>query len=160
MLFGSVMFMNDWSRYQIYEGQPHHRADFEVTRVYYQKHPKGGADVYASGTVEGNREWIDLLPYLHTRPQGQAELEERVAVGTSIPVYLFPNLKGRLRVPVYNVVPPAEAYHRRAMAELNYGLLGLALDGGILFVLIRLRRLCFEESESVAAFAVGAGQSR
>lgn len=161
LLFGFVMFMNSWSRWQQYQGASYRRSDFQVVRVYYQRH-KGGADVYASGTVEGNREWMNLLPYLHTVPHDQGELDERVPVGTSIPIYLFPDMKGRSRVQVFDEVPPAEANHRFAMIALKDGLCGLALTAGIIFLLVRLRRSCFDETApalSVSTQEVGMGRS-
>jgi hypothetical protein len=151
LLFGFVIFMNAWSRWQQYDGASYHRGDFQVTRVYYQTHTRGGPDVFASGTVDGQREWMNLQPYLHTVPQDELDLDSRVPVGTSIPVYVFPDLQGRSRVQVFNGVPPAEANHRTAIAALNYGLGGLALAGGLIFVLVRLRRACYREPE--AAFA-------
>jgi hypothetical protein len=138
--------MNDWMHYRRYEGQTYRRSDFAVTRVYYQRQPKGGIDVYASGTVEGNREWMNLLPYLHSTPHDQEELESRVPAGTSIPVYLFPDLKGRTRVRVFEQTPPAEAYYKATKTALNDALLGLALTGGTIFVLLRLRRPCFDQT--------------
>ena len=143
-LFGFVIFMNSWNDWHRYEGQPYHVTTFQVTRVYYQKHSKS-IDMYASGMVDGQREWMGLYPYLHPRPRTEAELDERVPIGTSIPIYLFPELKGRLRVRVYADTPPAEAYHRDAITAANYGLMGLAICGALLFVLNRARRLCFAE---------------
>jgi len=99
--------------------------------------------MYASGMVDGQREWMGLYPYLHPRPRNEAELDERVPIGTSIPIYLFPELKGRSRVRVYADTPPAEAYHREAITAANYGLTGLAICGALLFILNRVRRLCF-----------------
>jgi len=151
LLFGFVIFMNAWSRWHQYDGASYHRSVFQVTRVYYQTHSRGGPDVFASGTVEGKREWMNLQPYLHTVPQDELDLDWRVPVGTSIPVYVFPDLQGRSRVQVFNGVPPAEANHRTAIAALNYGLGGLALAGGLIVVLVRLRRACYQEPE--AAFA-------
>src|SRR5579864_4123955 len=97
LLFGFVIFMNAWSRWHQYQGAAYHRSDFQVTRVYYQRHSRGAVDIFASGTVEGQREWMNLVPYLHRVPHDQNELDERVPVGTSIPIYLFPGLKGRSR---------------------------------------------------------------
>jgi hypothetical protein len=86
--------------------------------------------MYASGMVDGQREWMGLYPYLHPRPRNEEELDERVPIGTSIPIYLFPELKGRSRVRVYADTPPAEAYHREAITAANYGLTGLAICRG------------------------------
>ena len=96
LLFGFVIFMNSWSRWHRYEDASYHHRDFQVTRVYYQARRKGGADVYASGTVDGDREWMNLGPYLQHGPTSQAELDSLVPVGTSISVYFFPSLKGVL----------------------------------------------------------------
>ena len=140
--------MNAWTRWHQYEGQQYHRSEFQVKRVYYQKRTKGGADISASGMVEGKPEWIGLLPYLHTVPHNEAELGSRVPPGTVIPIYLFPNLKGRARVQVYEPVPPAEASHRMAISTIKNTLLALAVMGMALFVLTRLRELCFAETEA------------
>jgi hypothetical protein len=146
LLFGFVIFMNAWTRWHQYEGQKYHQSDFQVSRVYYQKHTKGGADVFASGTVEGQKEWMSLRPYLHTMPHDQAELESRLQPGTSIHIFFFPDLKGRARVQVLDDVPPAEASRRNAMSTLSYSLSGLAAAAGLIFLLSRLRRYCFVES--------------
>jgi hypothetical protein len=61
-----------------------------VTRVYFQKGSKGGVDAYASGTVDGQHEWMSLIPCLDGEPHDEAELDERVPVRTSIPVYFSP----------------------------------------------------------------------
>lgn len=156
LLFGFVIFMNNWNDWHRYEGQPYHVTTFEVTRVYYQKQSKS-VDLYASGMADGQREWMSLQPYLHTRPRNQAELEELVATGTSIPIYLFPELKGRLRVRVYNNTPPAEGYHRSAINAVNYGLTGLAICAALLFILIGLRRMCFAETDSPIQLAASQG---
>lgn len=150
LLFGFVIFANSWSNWQRYKDQPYHRADFQVTRVYYQRHGKG-TSVYASGIVEGQREWMTLSPYLQEPVRGQGELEERVPVGTSIPIYLFPEMKGRARVRVYQEVPTAEGYRLAAMNALRWGLGGLAIGGGFLFVLLRLRAMCFDKRENAFA---------
>jgi hypothetical protein len=157
-LFGFVMFMNSWDRWHRYEGQPYRRSEFQVVRAYYQTHTKGGPDIYASGTVDGQREWMDLQPSLHMRPHDQNELDARVPRGTSISVYLFPGLKGRSRVQMNNGVLPGEASQREAMAALKYGLSGLAVTAFLLLVLIRLRRECFVEAETALSLAQTAGR--
>jgi len=157
LLFGFVIFINNWNDWHRYEGQPYHVTDFQVTRVYYQKQSKS-IDLYASGMVDGQREWMSLQPYLHTRPRNQAELEELVPAGTSIQIYLFPELKGRLRVRVYSDTPPAEAHHRAAINAVNYGLTGLAICAALLFILIGLRRMCFAEADpSIQQLAASQG---
>src|SRR5437868_8380825 len=156
VLFGFVIFMNAWTRWHQYEGQAYHRADFQVKRVYYQKRAKGGADISASGMVESRLEYISLLPYVHAVPRSEGELDSRVPIGTVIPVYVFPQLKGRARVQVYDPVPPAEASHRMAVSTVKNTLLALAVMAGVLFVLSRLRALCFADTD--AAFQqVGTG---
>jgi len=157
LLFGFVIFMDSWDRWHRYEGQPRHHTEFQVVRAYYQPHAKGGADIYASGMVDGQKEWMGLFPYLHSRPHDQTELDSRVPAGTTIPVYLFPGLKGRSRVQVYTAIPPDEASRRTAMNTLSYGMFGLAVTAGIIFVLSRLRRACFVEEPLLQP--VGTGQS-
>jgi hypothetical protein len=148
VIFGFVIFMNAWTRWHQYEGQPYHRAEFRVRHVYYQKRAKGGSDISASGVVEDKVEYINLLPFVHNTPRSEAELNSRVPVGTVIPIYLFPTLKGRARVQVYDPVPPAEASHRMAISTVKNVLLALAVMGIALFVLYRLRELCFAENEA------------
>lgn len=148
VLFGFVIFINNWNDWHRYEGQPYHVSTFQVNRAYFQRLGKGGIDAYASGTVDGDREWMSLRPYLQPVPRSQGELDERVPVGTSIPIYLFPQMKGRSRVRVYDVTPTAEAYHRAAINAVNHSLEGLCLTGILIFVLSRCRRMCFAESDS------------
>lgn len=148
LLFGFVIFMNSWNRWHQYEGQPFHRSEFRVEQVYRQRSGKS-IDVYARGTVEGQREWMSLRPYLHRIPRSQAELEERVPAGVEISIYFFPNLKGRARVELYQDVPPAEASHREAITAVNDSLLGLAIAGALLFVLTRVQRVCYADTVAV-----------
>ncbi len=141
LLFGFVMFLNSWNRWHEYEGQPFRRSEFVVGRVYYQRQSKSQS-FYARGMVEGRREWMSLQPYLHAMPHSQAEAETAVPEGTSIPIYFFPNVKGRARVQVYEDTPPAEAAHRMAIKTLNNSLLWLATIGSALLTLIGIRRWC------------------
>jgi hypothetical protein len=157
-LFGFVMFMNSWDRWHRYEGQPYQRSEFQVVRAYYQAHAKGGPDIFASGTLDGQREWMNLQPYLRTQPHDQNELDARVPRGTSISVYLFPGLKGRSRVQLNNGVLPGEASQREAMAAMKYGLGGLSVTSFLLLVLIRLRRECVVEAEPALSMAQTAGR--
>jgi hypothetical protein len=142
LLLGSVMVANSLTLWQQYRGKTYHRTEFEVTRPYYQKSGKGH-DIYASGVVEGQREWMSLMPYLHTMPHSQAELDERVPPGTVIPIYHFPQMKGRMRVRVNEGIPPADAYYQEAIKESKVSLLGLALIGLAVLMLWRIRALCF-----------------
>ncbi len=158
LLFGSVMFMNAWSRYQTYEGRRFERADFIVKQAYFQRGSKGGISVYASGTVYGQNEWMDLESYV--RPQNNDELQESVPPGTSIPIYYFPSLKGRSRNQVYSETPPAESYHRNMTDVLSKGLPALFLTAAFLFLLIRIRKSCvgeenFASSSSDSSMQIG-----
>jgi hypothetical protein len=157
-MFGFVIFMNSWDRWHLYDGQAYQRSEFQVVRAYYQTHTKGGPDIFASGTVDGQREWMDLRQYLHTLPHDQNELDGRVPRGTSISVYLFPGLKGRSRVQINNGVLPSEASQREAMAAMKYGLGGLSVTAFLLLVLVRLRRECFVEAEPALSMAQTAGR--
>jgi hypothetical protein len=136
------MVANSLTLWRQYRGETYHRTEFEVTRPYYQKSGKGH-DVYASGMVQGQREWMSLVPYLHAEPRSQAELDGLVPPGTVIPIYLFPRMKGRMRVRVDEGLSPADAYYQSGIKALKDSLLGLALTGLCFFVLSRLRRICF-----------------
>jgi hypothetical protein len=148
LLFGFVIFINNWNDWHRYQGQPYHVSTFQVTRTYFQRVGKGGIDAYASGMVDGNKEWMGLRPYLPTVPRSQEELDARVPAGTSIPIYLFPQMKGRSRVRMYDNTPTAEGYRRAAMNAVNYGLGGVALCATVIFLLTRLRRICFAATDS------------
>ena len=147
LLFSFVAFLNSWTRWHTYEGEPYHRAEFQVKHAYYQRGSKGGVYIYASGMVENQSEWMNLQSFVPTLPHNQAELDSAVPAGTSIPIYLFPNLKGRMRVQVYQGTPPAEAYRNSAMNALHYGLSGLALCAALLFIVFRVRPLCFVQPD-------------
>ena len=142
-LFGLAMFLNSWNTWSQYQGQPHHETDFVVKRAYYQPRRKGNADIYASGTVEGSREWMSLRPYFESLPRNQAELDSQVPPETSIHVYLYPRLKGRARVVVYEEGPPDEPARRAVMNTILYVPLGLGATALLIFLLTRLRRLCY-----------------
>lgn len=157
LVLGSVMVADSLTLWQQYRGKTYHRSEFEVTQAYYRKMGKG-YDVYASGLVEGQRESMGLMPYLHTKPRSEAELDERVPAGTVIPIYLFPQMKGRMRVRVDEGMPPADAYYESAMYRLKNSLLGVTLTGLAIFVLVRLRRICFAPPAPSLQQA-GAGQN-
>jgi hypothetical protein len=152
LLFGFVIFMNSWNRWHQYEGQPYHQSDFVVKQVYFQRGSKGGVDAYASGTVEGQREWMNLIPYLHVVPRSEAQLDSLVGPGITIPIFYYPELKGRARVQFDDGVLPNEAGRLAAMNALKYGFLGLAVSAGMIFALSRLRRLCFVPTDSAFQF--------
>ncbi|HEV3510749.1 MAG TPA: hypothetical protein VGS05_03535 [Candidatus Sulfotelmatobacter sp.] len=153
LLLGSVIFLNSWNTWHQYEGQPHHESDFVVKRAYYQAHRKGSASIYASGTVEGNQEWMSLRPYVDPLPRNQDELDSQVSAGTSIHIYFYPHLKGWDRIVVYEQGPPDEDARRTAMNTLKYAPLGALLAAGLIFLLARVRRLCFAEEPMAMAAA-------
>jgi len=146
VLFGFVAFMNSWNRWHQYEGQSYHQSEFQITQVYFQRGRKGAVDAYASGTVEGQREWMNLIPYLHQTPRSEAQLDELVGPGITIPIFFFPKLKGRARVQFDDGIPPAEAARVDTIKALKYGLLCAVLSAGMLFLLSRLRGLCYDNS--------------
>ena len=153
LLFGSVMFLNSWLAWQRFQGHSYHATTFQVARVYYRHTPGnhgGSIDMHASGTVEGQKEWMNLFPYLNTKPRSQQELESMVPAGTVIPVYLFSDLKGTTRVQLIGPLPPAEANHRQAMLVLNRTLALVAALGAVIFVLVRIRRSTMERREQPA----------
>ena len=145
LIFGSVAFLNAHNAVARVEGQPYHASTFQVIRPYYQRSAGlHGPDisVYASGLVEGHKEWMDLVPYLKRAPSGQVELNDLVPPGTAIPVYLFPNLKGRSRIEVIDVLPPGEASRRTETWVLRRAPVALAVLGALILLLVRIRRSC------------------
>src|ERR1700722_18976921 len=81
LLFGFVIFINAHNGYERVQVQPYHATTFQVTRPYYQKSAgMHGPNVsaYASGMVEGNKEWMNLVPYLKHVPRDQAEVNDSV----------------------------------------------------------------------------------
>lgn len=145
LLFGFVTFINAHNAFKRVQGQPFHATTFQVTRPYYQKSAgMHGPDValYASGMVEGKKEWMNLIPYLKPAPQNQAELNHSVPPGTVIPVYLFPNLTGQSRIQVIDVLPPGEASRRTEKWVLRRAPMALAVLGALIFLLVRIRRFC------------------
>jgi len=143
LIFGFVAFINAHNAFKRVQGQPYHATTFEVIRPYYQKSAgMHGPDisVYASGMVEGNKEWMSLGPYLKRVPRDQAEVNDSVPPGTVIPVYLFPNLKGRSRIQVIDVLPPGEASRRTETWVLQRVPVSLAVLGALIFLLVRIRR--------------------
>ena len=142
-LFGLVAFLNAHRAFKLVQGQPYHATTFQVTRPYYQR-SQGihGPDiaVYASGMVEGNKEWMNLLPYLKWVPRDQRELNDAIPPGTVIPVYLFPNLEGQSRIQVIDVLPPGEASRRTETWVLQHVPVALAVLGALILLLLRTRR--------------------
>ncbi len=145
LLFGFVTFINAHNAFKHVQGQPYHATSFQVIRPYYQKSAgMHGPDVavYASGIVEGEKEWMNLLPYLKRVPRDQAELNDSVPPGTAIPVYLFPNLKGQSRIQVIDVLPPGEASRRTETWVLRRAPVALTVLGTLILLLLRIRRSC------------------
>jgi hypothetical protein len=142
LLFGFVTFINAHNAFKRIQGQPYHATTFQVIRPYYQR-SAGTHDphvaVYASGMVEGTKEWMNLIPYLKRVPHDQAELNGLVPPGTMVPVYLFPNLKGQSRIQVIDVLPPGEASRRTETWVLRRVPIGLAVIGALIFLLVRIR---------------------
>jgi len=150
LLFGTVAFLNADMAIKRVQGQPYHATTFQVTRPYYQRSAgMHGPDIaiYASGMVEGEKEWMNLVPYLRRDPrdrlpQNQAEVNDLVPPGAVIPVYLFPNLKGQSRIDVIDVLPPGEASRRTETWVLQHASVALAVLAALIFLLVRIRRLC------------------
>jgi hypothetical protein len=78
--------------------------------------------------------------------RNEGDLSSLVPAETVIPIYFFPSLKGRARAQLDTGVPPAEEGHRAALEAMQYGLLGLVVSAGILFLLLRVRRSCYLEA--------------
>lgn len=147
-MFVFTLYMNWSSRAELYEGEPYHATTFRVTRVQYIRNVTVGVDgattseaaVFAIGTVEGQKESMNLWPYLHTFPRNQEELMVWVPEGTVISVYLFPTLRGENRIQLIGAVPTAEAYQQQATWVSNraFPVVGVI---GVLTALLSLARV-------------------
>jgi hypothetical protein len=158
LLFGFVAFINAYNAVKLVEGQPYHATTFQVIRPYYQKSAgMHGPDIsiYASGMVEGQKEWMSLRPYLQKRAvRSQEELNSLVPPGTVFQIYLFPGLRGRNRVQLIGDLPPGEASRRTEMRVLRYLSIALACLGGVILLLVRMRSAYTQPSfEAMAANA-------
>jgi hypothetical protein len=156
-LFGFVFYMNSSSQEQLYQGAPYHATTFRVTSVQYSvawtmdgEHG-GHSETYASaiGIAEGQKESMDLLPYLNAIPQNRYQLMEWVPDGRVIPVYLFPTLRGQNRIQVIHAVPAEEWYRRRTTWASNRALPVVGAVG-ILAALLSLARFFLFANRSVA----------
>jgi hypothetical protein len=136
-VFGLPLYLNSSSSAELYAGQPYHATTFRVISVQYsQTSDPLQQYAYGLGMVEGKREMMDLIPYIGTlptfhnkNPTNQLELKEMVPEGTSIPVYLFPNLEGVNRVQLILSRPTAESYARLATWTTNHAFPVVALCG-------------------------------
>jgi len=146
------LYMNSSSSAELYEGAPYHAATFRVISVQYSP-PTTGIDggstpaiASAVGIVEGQRETMDLLPYVY--PQDRAELMQRFPPGMVVPVYLFPTLRGVNRIQPQRGSPP-EKYQRQAAWASNRA---LPVVGGIgmLTALLGLWRFFISRRRTVA----------
>ena len=152
-----TFYTNSSSRAELYEGAPYHATTFRVTNVQYFHGGAVGPDgatqshtnTSAIGIVEGQKESMDLWPYLNRTPTDQYQLMEWVPEGSVIPVYLFPTLKGQNRIQLIRAVPTAEVYQRQATWAPNRAL--PALGGiGILTALLTHGRLTVSRNRTVA----------
>jgi hypothetical protein len=126
-----ALHMNSSSRAKLYEGAPYHATTFRVMSVQYTPAtvaPDGAATgpiASAVGIVEGQRETMDVFPYIY--PRSRDELMAHFPKDTIIPVYLFPTLRGVNRIQRVGV-PPAEKYQEQTTWTTNRA---LPVVGGI-----------------------------
>jgi|SRR5579872_497624 len=148
-----ALHMNSSSRAKLYEGAPYHATTFRVISVQYTPATVGingaastGPFAYAFGIVEGQKETMDLLPYIY--PRNRLELMQRFPEGTVISVYLFPTLRGVNRIQRVGP-PPAEMYQQQATWASNRA---LPVVGGIgmLTALLVLGRFLVSRNPTVA----------
>jgi hypothetical protein len=155
--FGFFFYTNSSSLSDLYAGQPYHATTFRVINVQYtQTQDPVLVSAYAVGMVEGQRETMDVMPYVvnlpgfhNGLPINQLELMTLVPAGTVIPVYLFPNLQGVNRIQLILARPPAENYRRLAVWTSNraFPVIGLF---GVLAALLGLARFGISRLERFA----------
>lgn len=152
-MFVFACYMNWSSGAELYNGAPYHAAKFRVTRVEFIRRVTVGVDgatsseaaVYADGVVDGQRESMNLWPYLHTLPQNQEQLKSWVPEGTVISVYLFPTLRGQNRIQLIGAIPTAEGYQRQVTWVSNRALPVVGVIG-VLTALLSLARFLLRRS--------------
>lgn len=124
-------YLDSSSRAELYRGVPYHATTFRVISVQYSPPvvvadgPSTGPIASAVGIVEGQRESMDLLPYIF--PRDRSDLMERFPEGTVIPVYLFPTLSGVNRIQRIGVSPSQKFQRQSAWASNR----ALPLVGGM-----------------------------
>lgn len=147
-----ALYMNSSSRTELYEGAPYHATTFRVMSVQYTPVTVGidgassGPFASAVGIVEGQRETMDLLPYVY--PRDRLELMQRFPEGTVISVYMFPTLRGVNRIQRVGL-PPAEKYQLQATWASNRALPVVA-GIGMLTALLVLGRFLVSRNPTVA----------
>ncbi len=131
--------MNSSARAELYTGAPYHATTFRVISVQYTPLSAGAGDMAptgpiatAVGIVEGQKETMDLLPYVF--PSDREELMQRVPPGTVIPVYLFPTLDGVNRIQLIRG-PAAQRYQRQSTWATTRALPVVALLGLLTLIL-------------------------
>lgn len=134
-----VFYMNSSARAELYTGAPYHATTFRVISVQYTPLSAGAGDMAptgpiatAVGIVEGQKETMDLLPYVF--PSDREELMQRVPPGTVIPVYLFPTLDGVNRIQLIRG-PAAQRYQRQSTWATTRALPVVALLGLLTLIL-------------------------
>lgn len=147
-LFGFVMFMNAREDWKTESSGGYRAAIFHVEQTYFERGKPGGPAggrsdtmAYARGLVEGNEEWMDLLPVLGFIPNDEDRVTRSVPRGAVIQVYYDPKLQGEYRVRLRGAVEPAEGSRRVMSATVKHGVTVLALTGVMLGGFLGLRRL-------------------
>jgi hypothetical protein len=156
-LFVFGFYMNASSREQLYQGAPYRATTLRVTSVQYSlvRVPAGdgtNSETRASavGIVEGQKESMDLLPYLNAIPHDRYQLMDWVPNGTVIHVYLFPTLRGQNRIQAIYSVPTEAWYRGRTTWALNRALPVVGAIG-ILAALLGLARFFLFATRRVAS---------
>jgi hypothetical protein len=153
-LYVFTSYMNTSPRAELYDGAPYRATTFRVTSVYYSESRDADNITHkqasAAGIVEGQKESMDLLPYIF--PDDQQQLEQVFPQGTVIPVYLFPTLRGANRIQRFGGLPPAERYQRKVTWITNRAL-PVAAAIGMLTALLGFARFSLSRSRSSQALA-------
>jgi hypothetical protein len=156
LLYVFTSYMNTSPRAELYDGAPYHATTFRVISVHYERRVVVGAEgvtstqtiASAAGIVEGQKEWMDLLPYIF--PKDQDQLRQAFPEGTVIPVYLFPTLRGENRIQRVGGAPPAEQYQQK-VAWITNRALPVAAALGMLTALLTFMRVSLSRNRAVAS---------
>lgn len=142
-----VMFMNAREQWQRESAGNYHASSFRVLQSYWQKRSPGSLGAggretraFARGMVEGNEEWMDLIPHLGFIPKDEETVLRLVPPGTVLPIYYDPGLKGDYRVRIYSAAVPGVASRNAEAVVAKYGAVALGATGLLLLVFLRLRK--------------------
>ncbi len=158
-MFSFVVFMSARERAARESVGRYRETMFCVGRAYWRRERPGygglrgsGSEIIrAQGTVEGRREFIDLMPLFTRGGQSQAAIDRLFPPGASIHVYYNPQATGDDRVRFWSWTPPSASAAREARSSATFGAAWTLICAASLLLSIRFRRWCLGSNPLTAA---------